>query len=110
MSFYNFQLKVINFEVRIISNKGKNMFDFLTKLFRDPKSIFIIGFLTKWYMIIVIPAVAAAFFFIKGLYSSGFMQKFEDFVSNTLWELVKVVRDCTPKILDLAEFMSCFFN
>ncbi|AIL65927.1 hypothetical protein NOVO_07980 [Rickettsiales bacterium Ac37b] len=70
-------------------------------------SPFVLGILSRWYLIICIPAITATYYALKGLSESGLLGKIENFITENLKMLVEVSRVCSPKIANLREFLQC---
>jgi len=87
------------------------MFDiFLSKfkfLLKSPMILFIYGIMSKWLIIIIVPAVIVAYWVFKGLTEAGILQAAEDVVSRALNDTKSVARYCVPKITRLEDFWNC---
>ncbi|MFV9875647.1 MAG: DUF2670 domain-containing protein [Rickettsiales endosymbiont of Dermacentor nuttalli] len=70
-------------------------------------SPFVLGILSRWYLIICIPAITATYYAFKGLKESGVLDKVENFITENLHMLVEVSRECSPKIANLRDFLQC---
>lgn len=84
--------------------------DKLKLLLKNPMSIFIYGILTKWYIIVMVPAVVVTFWIFKGLTDAGILQTAENVVSAALTETKSVAKNCIPKILSFGDFWECLQN
>lgn len=83
------------------------MIQFFLNLLKNPKVLFLHAFFTKWYIMMMVPAIVAAYFVISGLEEAGVIRKLEEMVRYHLMQAVYTARECTPKIVNLKEFISC---
>lgn len=61
----------------------------------------------KWYLIVMVPAVTALYWILKGLDDLGVIHSVETFVMAHLNSVVDVAHYCTPKIFDREAFLKC---
>lgn len=72
-------------------------------------SIAIIGFLTKWYIMIMVPAIVVTYYVFTGLENVGFFDMVENFIKQNLIMLQYYAKECPPKLMDsFPEFVGCW--
>ncbi len=76
-------------------------------LIKGPMGLFVYAFMTKWYLIIAIPAIIVVFWVITGLTGTGILSNIETVVVQALNDSKSVARYCIPKILNLGDFWDC---
>lgn len=74
---------------------------------KGPMGLFVYAFMTKWYLIIAIPAIIVVFWVITGLTGTGILTNIETIVVQALNDSKSVARYCIPKILNLGDFWDC---
>jgi uncharacterized protein DUF2670 len=74
------------------------MFGPVMNIIKGAKGTIIYGILTKWYLLIAIPALAAAYYFFEGLQASGLLDRMFDFIEYHLGVVKAVAKYCTPLI------------
>ena len=72
------------------------MFGSVMNIIKGVKGTIVYSILTKWYLLIAIPALAAAYYFFEGLENSGVLQGMYDFITWHLGVVKAVVVKCTP--------------
>lgn len=86
---------------------------FLSKLkilLQNPMVIFVYGIISKWYIMVMIPALVVTFWVFKGLTDAGILQEAENVVSKALNDTKSIARHCVPKIANLRAFWDCIEN
>jgi hypothetical protein len=83
------------------------LYEFLGKLFKSPASLFLKGLMLKWYILVMVPAVTAAYYFFSHLEKMGVLDKVYNFIEYQLGMIVRITQECTPKILDISAYISC---
>ncbi|MBN8827333.1 MAG: hypothetical protein J0H68_01340 [Sphingobacteriia bacterium] len=71
---------------------------------------FLRGLITKWYLLIAVPGVYAAYNFFSHPTVQGVLNKAEQIVRNTTGMALRVTENCTPLITDFVSFISCIQN
>ncbi len=71
------------------------------------KASFVIGIISKWYMLIVVAAMAIAYNVLKILYDKGILQALYDNVNAVLKALTQASVDCPQYIEDVGRFFQC---
>ncbi|MFN7038294.1 MAG: DUF2670 domain-containing protein [Alphaproteobacteria bacterium] len=82
-------------------------FETLRKLLTSAKTVFIYGILTKWYLLIAIPAFWATYYFLHEFEKTGIPSRIRYFIGRHLEMLVGIAKKCTPHIGDLSNFYNC---
>lgn len=72
--------------------------------------LFTYGIISKWYILVMVPAVVVTFWIFKGLTDAGILQAAEKIVVDALQESKSVAQHCVPKILNLGDFWECLQN
>ena len=83
---------------------------FLSKLkflLKSPMVLFTYSILSKWYILVMVPAVIVTFWVFKGLTEVGILQSAETIVVDALQDVKAVAQYCVPKILNLGDFWEC---
>ncbi|MCP5369624.1 MAG: DUF2670 domain-containing protein [Rickettsiaceae bacterium] len=88
----------------------ETIFSKLKLLFQSPIVIFIYGIISKWYLMVMVPAIFVTYWVFQGLTDVGFFAAAEKTVSQALNESKAVARYCVPKIIDLPSFWDCLQN
>jgi hypothetical protein len=87
------------------------MFEFITKLSKSPKYIFIVGILSNWYSLIMIPAFMATYYFFDAMEKSPKAKAAKDFIVAKLNMTVKISQNCSYLIFEnLFSFFQCAAN
>lgn len=94
--FYNF--------FRGISHGG---FKLLRPLLKNPITIILYGFFSKWYLIITFSGVIVVFWVYNGLKDIGVIDKIEHTLNKAIYESKSVAQNCVPRILKLTSFWHC---
>ncbi len=68
---------------------------------------FIMAAVQKWYLLVMIPAVTALYWVIKGLDDAGILDNVYAFIQMHLEDVVRVAKECTPKITNIKSFYEC---
>jgi hypothetical protein len=76
-------------------------------LLNSPMVIFIYGIISKWYIMVMVPAIIVVFWVLKGLTSTGILPATEKIVTSALEDTKSVARYCVPKITNLPAFWQC---
>lgn len=84
------------------------MWRVITQLIKSPMSIAIIGFLTKWYIMIMVPAIIVTYYVFTGLEEAGFFDLAEGFIKQNLAMLQYFAKECPRKIMNFPEFLHCW--
>lgn len=82
------------------------MYDFFRQLFKDPKAIFIQGLIAKWYMLVMIPAIALVYKIFVFLHERGIFAKLEAFVTYQLDSISIMVDRCLSSTTDFSSLPS----
>lgn len=85
---------------------GSGMFNFVVSLFKNPKAIFVNGILTKWYLLVMIPAMGIVYKIFLILENRGIFAKLEAFVTEKLQMISDTVDRCTAADLDISSLHS----
>ncbi|RTK93240.1 MAG: DUF2670 domain-containing protein [Rickettsiales bacterium] len=86
---------------------------FLSKLkflLKSPMVLFTYGIISKWYILVMVPAVVVTFWIFKGLTEAGILQTAEKIVVDALQDSKSVAQHCVPKILSFGDFWECLQN
>lgn len=90
------------------------MFDLLLGKFKfllkSPMALFTYGIMSKWYIIVMVPAVIVTYWVLKGLTEAGILQNAENVIVNALQGSKAVAQYCIPKILNFGDFWECLQN
>ncbi len=73
---------------------NSTMFNFLVSLFKNPKAIFISSILTKWYLLVMIPAIAIVYKIFMIMHNKGLFARMEAFVTSNLEMISDTVDKC----------------
>lgn len=68
---------------------------------------FIILLFKKWYLIVIIPAITALYWIIKGLDDLGVIASVETFIGHHLDVVVDIAHYCTPKLFQREALLEC---
>ena len=68
---------------------------------------FIYSLMSKWYLIIAIPAMVVTYNVFKGLSDAGILDKMQKNLENILTTLVKVSVDCPQLLANFNAFLQC---
>jgi len=82
-------------------------FDFWRILAKNPYVLIIKGILFRWYMMIVIPAVMATYYFFEAINKSGYGPKIFCFIQSHMNMLVNVARECSAYFPNIVYFVQC---
>lgn len=88
----------------------ETFFSKLKLLFQSPIVIFVYGIISKWYLMVMVPAIFVTYWVFQGLTDIGFFAAAEKTISQALNESKSVARYCVPKIIDPASFWDCLQN
>jgi hypothetical protein len=79
-------------------------------LLKSPLILFVYGIISKWYIMVMVPAVIVAYWVFYGLTEAGIFQVAENVVTSALNDTKSVARYCIPKITRLGDFWDCLQN
>lgn len=82
------------------------MYEFFRQLFKDPKAIFIQGIVAKWYMLVMIPAIALVYKIFVFLHERGIFAKLENFITHQLDSISTMVDRCLSATADFSSLPS----
>jgi ferric iron reductase protein FhuF len=82
----------------------------LRAIMANPMGIFVYSILSKWYIIVMIPAVIVTFWVFKGLEKTGILEIALKNVTLHLNETKAVAKYCTPLLLDRQALWDCLQN
>ena len=76
----------------------------------NPMGIFVYSILSKWYIVVMIPAVVVTFWVFKGLEKTGILEAALKRVTLHLNETKAVAKYCTPLLLNRDALWDCLQN
>jgi hypothetical protein len=76
----------------------------------NPMGIFVYSILSKWYIVVMIPAVIVTFWVFKGLEKTGILEAALKNVTLHLNETKAVAKYCTPLLLNRDALWDCLQN
>ena len=77
------------------------------RLFSNPLITFIYSILSEWYLIVAVGSLIVTYWVFKGLKDVGVIDKAQTILVQAVEESKGIAKNCTPRILDLADFWNC---
>lgn len=87
-----------------------NLYGIFRMIFKNPMTLFVYGIMTKWYIIVLVPAVVVVFWVFKGLSDIGVISYAENITTQVLEKSQAIAKHCIPKISNRTAFLSCIDN
>ncbi|RYE13739.1 MAG: DUF2670 domain-containing protein [Rickettsiales bacterium] len=82
----------------------------LQKILKGYRGKWVYMLFAKWYLLVAIPALTAAYYFLISMDRLGLMNKLYNFIDKHLSSAVKATKACTPLIGNIKEFLDCISN
>ncbi|MDF2965132.1 MAG: hypothetical protein K0Q51_520 [Rickettsiaceae bacterium] len=84
--------------------------NFFKSLMKNPLSLVIYGFFSKWYLLITLTSIIVVYWVYSGLKGAGVIDKAEAIITKALHDSKAIAQNCTPLITDIPALWQCVNN